>query len=514
VRPFEILAPDITMKATLSDRMIRFSARFIAVAITTSALPAAFAESDFSELKIRLEHAVHEAPVSIRIDGGSGLVAIGERDDAWHYSVISLEDGRIVATGEFPESAIFYDTGDIQGLGIDQLCFLSEDGVSALDLASGTISDIVEIDSIFHGDPAQGPAYLDFVRDINDDGSEFVLAPSFSGWLVAPRQETGPDHFQLEIPPRVNVYDLGVNYRPRQPRIGDVNGDALNDIVFLVDREFISFLQLPARRFDTQGRRDTIAAPLATEKQRARWARDDGQVDQSDLEIEEVELVRDFNDDDILDLLTEKSISEGVFDRRSEYHLYLGHRDGESLTYAASPDGSIASGGVQFEPIVVDVDGDGRMDIATPSTRLSLARVVGALFSGRMGVDLDVYRMREDGSYPADSDYQTRFKVEFDLKTGLSRYPAVAIADFDGDGLAELVLQKEQDELTLYPGVGSPKIFGKKSRTLELRLPRNGQMVKAGDLNDDGRDDLLVRYGPADGEELDHELLVLLSGRD
>ncbi|MGI9264805.1 MAG: FG-GAP-like repeat-containing protein, partial [Gammaproteobacteria bacterium] len=474
----------------------------------------ALAETNFRELTIRLDHAVHEAPVNIRIDAGAGLVAIGEKDDAWHYSVISLEDGSIVATGEFPESAIYYDTGDVQGLGIDQLCFLSADGLSALDLASGAINDIAEIDSIYHGDPVQGPAYLDFVRDINDDGSEFVLTPSFTGWLVATHRDSGTAHFQLEIPPRVTVYGLGVNYRPRQPQIGDANGDGLNDVVFLVDREFISFQQTAGSRFDTKGRRDGIAAPLATEKQRARWARDDGQVDQSDLEIEEVELVRDFNDDDILDLLTEKSISEGVFDRRSEYHLYLGHRDGESLTYAASPDGSIASGGVQFEPVVVDVDGDGRMDIATPSTKLSLTRVVGALFSGRMGVDLDVYRMREDGSYPDESDYQTRFKVEFDLKTGLSRYPAVAIADFDGDGLSELVLQKEKDELTFYPGIGAPKIFGKKTQTLELELPRNGQMVKAGDLNDDGRDDLLVRYGPADGEDLDHELLVLMSEQD
>jgi hypothetical protein len=224
-----------------------------------------------------------------------------------------------------------------------------------------------------------------------------------------------------------------------------------------------------------------------------------------------VELVQDFTDDGIPDLLTDKSISEGVLDRRSEYHLYIGRRENGALVYGETPDGSILSDGVQFDPLVVDVDGDGRMDLATPSTQLGLTRIVAALFSGKMGVDLDVYRMRPDGTYPEDSDYRTRFKVEFDLKTGLVRNPAVAIADFDGDGAAELMLQEEDDALSLFPGRPGDELFGDEARTVELPLPRNGVMVEARDLDGDERADLLVRYGPADGAERLGELRILLS---
>ncbi|UCC14918.1 MAG: VCBS repeat-containing protein [Gammaproteobacteria bacterium] len=469
------------------------------------------AGDEFRELLIRLDHPIDAPPIGMHLADGEGLLAIGREGDDWRFSVISIADGGIVASGIVPSQAFFYDAGDPQGLGADRVCFLDESGVSTLDPASGELSRVVDVASVYHGSPSLGPARSDFVRDVDGDEADDILVPQFEGWLLARQRGGGFDHYLLKARPRVTVYETRISYQPRLPQIGDMDGDGLNDLVFLIDTEFVSFIQESPGLFSGDGRRDQVDAPLATEKQRAQWQRDDGQIDQSELEIEEVELVKDFDGDGILDLLTDRSISEGVFNRRSEYHLYLGRRDGSSVRYAAEPDGSITSDGVQFDPIVMDVDGDGRLDIATPSTRLSVTRIVGALFSGRMGVDLNVYRMRPGGQYPQESDYRTRFKVEFDLKTGLTRYPAVAIADFDGDGSAELLLQEDADELTLYSGIANPTLFGDTGRTFPLSLPRNGQMVETRDLDGDGRSDLLVRYGPADGAERERELRMMLS---
>jgi hypothetical protein len=86
---------------------------------------------------IRLDHPVVAPPIGMHLADGEGLLAVGRQDDDWRFSVISVADGGIIASGTVPSQAFFYDAGDPQGLGHDQLCILDESGVSTLDPASG-----------------------------------------------------------------------------------------------------------------------------------------------------------------------------------------------------------------------------------------------------------------------------------------------------------------------------------------------------------------------------------------
>ena len=482
----------------------------LAVALLLTAVPAP-AEVAFRELAVDLGHSVEAPPVSLRLSSGFGLVAVGRANQEWRYSVVSLANGIVEASGSVPASVVFYDGCRRTGNITDDVCLLTADGVSVLDPETGDLDPVLEIDNLYREHPARGPAHSDFVRDVDGDDLDDLVLPGFEGWIVARQTDDGFDEFVLDTLPRMSVYENRVIYEPRNPESGDVNGDELEDVMFLVDREFVSYLQQPAGAFMDTARVDPIAAPLATEAQRAEWDRDDGQVDQSALEIEEIEAIRDFNADGILDLLTEKSISEGVFDRRSELHVYLGQRKDGSLVYPPVADGRIDLDGIQFDPLIVDVDGDGLLDVVTSSTRLGLTRVVSALFSGRITIDLDVFLMRSEGTFPGFADYNRRIKVEFDLKTGLTRVPATRIADFDGDGRADLLVQGENDTLDIHAGNGKDKLFTERTQEISLPLPTSGLMVEARDLDDDGRADLIVRYGPADGEERANTLRILIA---
>ncbi|MDH4015466.1 MAG: hypothetical protein OEU33_15625, partial [Chromatiales bacterium] len=73
--------------------MTKQRAGFVAIALL--ALPGGSVASEFRELVIRLDHTVEEAPVAISVYGQSGLVAVGRRDELWHYSVISVAQGGV-----------------------------------------------------------------------------------------------------------------------------------------------------------------------------------------------------------------------------------------------------------------------------------------------------------------------------------------------------------------------------------------------------------------------------------
>ena len=90
--------------------------------------PGVSAAGDFREFIVRLDHEVHAPPLAMRLADGAGLLAVGRQGEEWRFSVIGLADGEIDATGVLPGSAFFYDVGDPQGRGRDQVCFFDEGG--------------------------------------------------------------------------------------------------------------------------------------------------------------------------------------------------------------------------------------------------------------------------------------------------------------------------------------------------------------------------------------------------
>lgn len=100
------------------------------------------------------------------------------------------------------------------------------------------------------------------------------------------------------------------------------------------------------------------------------------------------------------------------------------------------------------------------------------------------------------------------------MKKGHADVPAVLAADFSGDGIKDLLLQLNRDELKITLGDASESLFAGQSFKINASLPRNGDRVQPLDVDADGLSDLVIQYGDADGPELSGKLSVLLAVHD
>ncbi len=142
-----------------------------------------------------------------------------------------------------------------------------------------------------------------------------------------------------------------------------------------------------------------------------------------------------------------------------------------------------------------DLNGDGRMDLVSLTLDFSLLQVVRVLASKSLSIGLDFHvRCQEaDGTFRLveGMDLAGKFKVDFrDLRVGqLSQFAG----DFDGDGIRDFVQIGRGRDVSIHRGTagcGYPK-----RADLLLRLkeePRNLGLVRVDDFDLDGLADLLV----------------------
>jgi hypothetical protein len=395
----------------------------------------------------------------------------------------------------------------------EKVCFLDPQGVLCLDFPSSDLRRMLETTSLFRLPRSGAIASLDFIQDLDDDDLDDLLIPDFDGLDVSLQGSDGifsaPVHLLTEL--EMTLGATVVRYRLPRISLADANFDGTTDVLLLEDRTLRVFPGSTPGGFDGSEVELALGLELASAAQIREWETDRGDIDQSDLSIRRIERVADLDGDGAPDVLTEATHSRGVFDKSSDFAVYLGREHQGWVKYSDPPDSLMVSKGMQFDLVVEDLDGDGRQDLIIPSVRLGLGRVIKALFSGSMSMDLGFYRSDENGQYPREPNFITTTKVKFDLKKGHADVPAVLAADFDGDGKKDQLIQQDREELEITLGDGSPRLFGGQSYRVRASLPRNGERVQPLDVNSDGRSDLVIQYGDSDGPDLSGKITVLLA---
>ena len=127
------------------------------------------------------------------------------------------------------------------------------------------------------------------------------------------------------------------------------------------------------------------------------------------------------------------------------------------------------------------------------SVDISIGAVIRALITRSVSVDVSIYKMI-NGEFSAKPSTRKTISARFDFGSGDLFIPAVLGADVTGDGQKDLLVQKGDSTLLVYPGKQGQTMFAKKAIKLSLALPdsRTGFMVH--DLDHDGRDELILTH--------------------
>ena len=432
------------------------------------------------------------------------LVVFGDAgEDHDRRMVVYGFDGtgwELVHAAKIPDDVIFVDM--LESADRDRLLMFRRDHVDWLDPDGWIRTTLVSAPSVYNVPPLDVPQ-VEIVRDVNDDGKDDLVLPDFDGywvWLQGEEPENdwiGP--VKLAATPTAIARFRSVSYRPRAIYDLDYDGDGRNDLAFWEDDQFLVYRANNAG-FD--------AKPLALELP-IEFSSDDFTVSigigtraESDADRVTLYDVGDYNGDGVGDLVATTLTVSGFLDQSTRYDFYFGERVGDSTRFEKTPATMIESDGIQGPFETDDFDNDGRQDFGMASIDIGIGKIIGALLTGSVRFDVDFYVMR-DNAYPEEPNVTKPIRFRFSLRSGSvlgGRW--LDTGDVTGDGLADLLVPSDSG-IEVYAGTGDAKLFQTRPTTILIDFPDTAMIrgVTIADLNDDGRDDMVMRFPPPHEDE-------------
>jgi hypothetical protein len=471
-----------------------------ALALCASSAVAAV-EIEFDEHLINAGFHVDQPVLVASLEDDARHLVLAGRDDKHRQrlAIYALHDTtEPLLQFEPGPQHITYDVGRIGGN--DAVFFVEPGRIMRLDIGSGKTREFIKMRSIYGQLRSGRLAPIDFVRDINGDDRDDFVVPDTAGYRVRLQRADGSlgKEVVLQDSSSMTVSDGVVSFASRPLVSGNMTADDLPDLAVWRGNTLQVYEQLPDDRFDGRPQIVTLTLGLQSEAEMLARQAGFGAVNQEGLVETTIWGVDDLNGDGLPDILTESLLNKGVFDKENDFRLHLGRRDGEQINFAETQDALLASTGLQYGLIATDINGDGRKDLLVRKVRMSFGRVIRALLSGNVSLQLLFYEMTDDDTFAEEANFETRTNVSFSVSSGQVDIPAIQLADFNADGLQDLMMQNESDQLSFQFGVRSEDLFAEDAVERTVPLPRNGELVSTEDLDEDGRDDLVIRYNESD----------------
>ncbi len=416
---------------------------------------------------------------------------------------------------------------DVAGIGGRDRLITYEDGrLNWFDPASATERALVAVTSNFNPPPGGVIPQIDVTRDLNGDGRDDLVVPDYEGiWVCIQMRDgafadpvrIGPSNERARIEgPDGHRYDLRAPGRIHQM---DYDRDGRTDLVFWNEDHFEVHLQVERGLFaavattfttDVAFDSDDLASLAAPHGVRRRLM--DRQPPGA-LTGRVLHSLTDMNGDGVADLVVFSLEGGSLWRMHSTYEVHFGAPapDG-GIAFAQEVGAAIESDGIPFGMEQHDFDRDGRVDVVYTTINPGFFKAIGMLFSAMLNdsvaLDLQFYRMEESG-YPGKPDADRTIRTISFGRSGeqAAVFPSVLIGDVNGDGRSDLLLQKGRKELRVFFGVPGPDLFDRRPRKVAVSMPKE-EYTRLVDLNGDGRDDVLM-HQPSTTEP--HRVTMLIA---
>lgn len=348
---------------------------------------------------------------------------------------------------------------------------------------------------------------LDFSFDLNQDGLSDFLLPDFNAYQLWMQQADGSfRHFSLPVESQMQAFDEDPTYMARKPRLADLNLDGRTDIAFAKDDTLLVFYQQADGSFNTRAEQKQLGLGLTPDNQ-AQLRGGDGRSYQG-LKISRLERLADINGDGVVDLVVQQQFYVDAMEQNYSYNLHYGEKTASGVQFPTQPQHKINTSGVQFDVRFVDLDNDKRLDFYTPAAQIGVRSIIRALVAGTANVELQFYKQQPDGSFGSKAVYQQDVTVEISIGNGSVNMPLATVLK-TAQGQSMLVVGDGDNTLRSYGPVGA-KFFSEKSSKQQLPMPKRGMEALVADLNNDGKEDLVLPYGSQEHQpELNNQLQLL-----